>query len=73
MGFGDLLKLAQVKASEPVTIESVKKAEKKEPERLMTKEERERFMEEQACKYRKLSVPGKPVIWGKDVKSERKQ
>lgn len=71
LGFGDLLKLAQVKASEPVTIESVKKAEKKEPERLMTKEERERFMEEQACKYRKLSVPGKPQSSGEKTLSRR--
>ncbi|XP_048728553.2 protein SPT2 homolog [Ostrea edulis] len=61
MGFSDLLKLAQVKSNEPVIIEKVKKnVDRKEPERLMTKEERERFMEEQACKQRKLSVTGKP-------------
>lgn len=71
LGFNDLLKLAQVKASEPVTIESVKKAEKKEPERLMTREERERFLEEQACKYRKSSVPGKPQSSGEKSLSRR--
>lgn len=71
LGFDDLLKLAQVKASEPVTIESVKKAEKKEPERLMTKDERERFLEEQACKYRKSSVTGKPQSSGDKLSSRR--
>ncbi|XP_062610350.1 protein SPT2 homolog [Saccostrea cucullata] len=57
MGFSDLLKLAQVKASEPVTMESLKKVDKprKETDRLMTKEERDRYMEEQACRQRKSS------------------
>ena len=70
MGFNDLLKLAQVKASEPVTMDSVKKPEKKDPERLMTKEERERFIEEQACRQRKSSsVPGKSQSLGENPKS----
>ncbi|XP_061166859.1 protein SPT2 homolog [Saccostrea echinata] len=61
MGFSDLLKLAQVKASEPVTMESLKKVDKpkKETDRLMTKEERDRYMEEQACRQRKTSLMGK--------------